>query len=85
MSGFAAACLAYGVLCTGLLIIVLGSVDDIRAQLRREKALRAAGDQLLSHEQVAIRDTAVGMGLPVQEATARLERALWTPPKGPAA
>jgi hypothetical protein len=85
VSGFAAACLAYGVLCTGLLIIVLGSVDDIRAQLRREKALRAAGDQLLSHEQIAVRDTAVAMDRPVRHVTAHLERAMWTPPKGPAA
>lgn len=85
MTGFAAACLAYGVMCTALLIVALGSIDDIRAQLRREKALRTAADQLLTHEQTAVRDISVAMDMPVRDAAARLHRAMRTPTKGPAA
>lgn len=86
MTGFAVAMLAYGLMCTGLLIVVLGAVDDLKAALRQERAahrveklLRLAGDELLSHEQLAIRDIAVGTDTPVRDVAAHLERALTGP------
>jgi hypothetical protein len=84
VTGFAAACLAYGVLCTALLVVALGCIDDIKTALGQEKALRTAGDKLLSREQIVIRDTAVATGKPVRDVARHIDRALWAPPVEPA-
>jgi hypothetical protein len=80
--GFGVAMLAYGLMCTGLLVLVLWAVDDLKADLRRETALRVAAEELLSHEQLAVRDIAVATATPVRDVAASLERAMLAPVKG---
>ena len=79
MTGFAGAMLAYGLMCTGLLVLALGAIDNLKAEARREKALRTAADELLSHEQLTVRDISVATDTPVQDVAARLARSLREP------
>lgn len=74
MTGLEVALLAWGVLCLALLIIVLGTIDDLRAQLKRERAVHAAQRHVFY--------TSLAAGMSPDEVARALQRAAITPVKG---